>query len=140
MGAVLVIRTHVIVERGVFDPQFALYAEEVEWQRRLCGGQPQRMLFVPQAQVIHFEGQSSKQMPVQRQIWFYQSRLREAFLAYGIVTLRLVQIGLWLMFAGELLIEMLKWTVGHKREMRAERIAGYLRLLGALWHPNIRSN
>lgn len=140
VGAVLLIRTSVIVACGLFDPQFALYAEEVEWQRRLSGGQPQRMLFVPAAQVIHFEGQSSKQMPVQRQIWFYQSRLREAFLAYGIVTMRLVQMGLWLMFVGELLIEMLKWVMGSKREMRAERIAGYLRLLGSLWHPNIRSN
>lgn len=140
VGAVLLMRTAVIVQRGVFDPRFALYAEEVEWQRRLSAGTPQRMLFVPQAQVIHFEGQSSKQMPVQRQIWFYQSRLREAFLAYGMSTMRLVQLCLWLMFAGELVIETLKWVLGHKRTMRYDRITGYWRLLDALWHPDIISN
>jgi GT2 family glycosyltransferase len=140
VGAVLLMRTAIIAQRGVFDPRFALYAEEVEWQRRLSAGAPQRMLFVPQARVIHFEGQSSKQMPVQRQIWFYQSRLREAFLAYGLGTMRIVQLCLWLMFAGELLIETLKWALGHKRAMRRERMVGYLRLLGALRHPDIISN
>jgi hypothetical protein len=79
-------------------------------------------------------------MPVQRQIWFYQSRLREAFLAYGMPTMRIVQLCLWLMFAGELLIEMLKWALGHKRVMRHERMTGYRRLLTAVLHPDIISN
>jgi GT2 family glycosyltransferase len=140
VGAVLLFRTDIIVQRGLFDPRFALYAEEVEWQRRLSAGAGSRMLFVPQAQVIHFEGQSSKQMPVQRQIWFYQSRLREAFLAYGMPTMRLVQVCLWLMFVGELLIETIKWALGHKRTMRSERMTGYRRLLAALRHPDIISN
>ncbi len=140
VGAVLLMRTSVIAERGLFDPRFALYAEEVEWQRRLSAGESRRMLFVPQAQVIHFEGQSSKQMPVQRQIWFYQSRLREAFLAYGMPTMRVVQLGLWLMFVGELLVEAIKWSLGHKRPLRSDRIAGYARVLGALWHPDSTSN
>jgi GT2 family glycosyltransferase len=140
VGAFLLMRTAVIVQHGLFDPRFALYAEEVEWQRRLSADTAPRMLFVPQARVIHFEGQSSKQMPVQRQIWFYQSRLREAFLAYGVGTMRIVQQCLWLMFVGELLIETIKWAIGHKRTMRRERMTGYLRLLGALWHPDIISN
>jgi GT2 family glycosyltransferase len=140
VGAVLLMRTDIIVQRGLFDPRFALYAEEVEWQRRLSANISPRMLFVPQARVIHFEGQSSKQMPVQRQIWFYQSRLREAFLAYGMTTMRLVQLCLWLMFAGEFLIETMKWALGHKRPMRSERMTGYWRLLEAMWHPDIISN
>lgn len=140
VGAVLLMRTRAIVAHGLFDPRFALYAEEVEWQRRLSAGETQRMVFVPRALVVHFEGQSSKQLPVQRQIWFYQSRLREAFLAYGMATMRLVQLGLWLMFVGELLIETIKWVIGHKREMRRERLLGYVRLLGALWQPDISSN
>lgn len=138
VGAVLLMRTEIITRRGLFDPRFALYAEEVEWQRRLSAGVAQRMLFVPQAVVVHFEGQSSKQMPVQRHIWFYQSRLREVFLAYGMPTMRVAQLGLWLMFVGEVLVEMCKWAIGHKRQMRRERISGYVQLLGALWQPDIR--
>lgn len=135
VGAVLMVRTAAIQVHGVFDAHFALYAEEVEWQRRLSAGMSQRMLYVPDAVVTHFEGQSSRQLPVQRQIWFYQSRLREAFLAHGMIIMRVVQICLWLMFVGEVGVETTKWAVGHKRVMRAERIRGYLQLLGALWHP-----
>lgn len=133
VGAVLVVRTTAVQAHGLFDAGFALYSEEIEWQRRLCGGQTNGMAYVADAHVTHYEGQSSQQIPAQRLIWFVESRLREATLAHGAGIATLVRVGLWLQYAGEWAIEACKWALGHKRTLRYARMHAYARVLGALW-------
>lgn len=133
VGAVLVVRTAVVQQRGLFDAGFALYSEEIEWQRRLTNGQRDGMAYVADALVMHYEGQSSQQIPAQRLIWFFQSRLREATLAHGVVTAAVVRGGLLMQYVGEWVLEAGKWLVGHKRLLRQERMHGYARLLGEIW-------
>lgn len=133
VGAVLVMRTATVQQHGLFDAGFALYSEEIEWQRRLTQGQPARMAYVAEAVVTHYEGQSSQQIPAQRLIWFYQSRLRDATLAYGAGIATVVRWGVLVQYVGEWLLETGKWVLGHKRALRLERMHSYARVVQAIW-------
>jgi len=133
VGAALVVRRSAIVQHGLFDAEFALYSEEVEWQRRLTAGEPGAVAYCATAEIVHYEGQSSQQMPTQRLIWFYQSRLREATAAHGRFIATVVRVALSMMYVIELCIEVLKWGFGHKRALRAQRISAYAAVLRAIW-------
>lgn len=133
VGAVLMVRCNDVRRHGLFDAEFALYSEEIEWQRRLTQGRPNQMAYVAEALVTHYEGQSSQQIPAQRLIWFFQSRLRDATLAYGSGVARIVRAGLIAQYVGEWGIEALKWLLGHKRTLRRDRMQVYAQLLVALF-------
>jgi GT2 family glycosyltransferase len=132
VGAALVVRSERIRAVGLYDAAFALYSEELEWQRRLAGGHAGTMVYLPSAVVEHYEGQSSKQIPTQRLVWFVESRLRDAQLAHGTATRRVVQYGLMLQYAFEWCIEAAKWLLGHKRSLRRERVQMYGQVVRAL--------
>ena len=125
VGAALVVRSARVQEVGLFDAGFALYSEELEWQRRLTAGQPGAMVYLPTAVIEHYEGQSSSQIPTQRLVWFVQSRLRDAQLALGSGWRLFIQICYLILYGSELLVESAKWLVGHRRALRAERIQTY---------------
>ncbi len=133
VGAALMVRRSAIEQYGLFDAEFALYSEEVEWQRRLTAGQTGAVAYCAAAEIVHYEGQSSQQMPTQRLIWFYQSRLREATAAHGWFTAMVVRVALLMMYALELCIEATKWTVGHKRPLRQQRMQAYGAVWRAMW-------
>jgi N-acetylglucosaminyl-diphospho-decaprenol L-rhamnosyltransferase len=139
VGAAVVVRSSVVQQRGLFDEGFQLYSEEIEWQRRLTAAQPNAIAYVAEAVVTHFEGQSSAQIPAQRLIWFFQSRIRDAYLAFGAGVALLVRLGLVVMYVCEWLLEAGKWVAGHKRELRAHRMQTYAKLVESLlvWrmHP-----
>ena len=125
VGAALVVRSERVQAVGLFDAGFKLYSEELEWQRRLTAGQPGCMAYLPTAVVDHYEGQSSSQIPLQRLVWFVDSRLRDAQLALGAVRRLVIQIGYLKMYTIEWLIEASKWLLGHRRALRAERMRTY---------------
>jgi glycosyltransferase involved in cell wall biosynthesis len=139
VGAAVVVRSSVVQQRGLFDEGFALYSEEIEWQRRLTAAQPNAIAYVAEAVVTHFEGRSSAQIPAQRLIWFFQSRIRDAYLAFGAGVALVVRLGLVVMYVCEWLLEASKWVLGHKRALRATRMQTYRQLLQSLlvWrmHP-----
>jgi len=59
-GACMMVRREVMEQVGLLDENFFLYAEEIDWCRRIkeAGWE---VYFTPQAQVIHHIGQSSRQ-------------------------------------------------------------------------------
>ncbi len=132
VGAALVVRSARVREVGLFDAGFRLYSEELEWQRRLTGGLPGRMVYLPSAVVEHYEGQSSSQIPTQRMVWFVGSRLRDAQLAHGRARRFGIQVGYLTMYSIEWMLEASKWLLGHRRGMRAERVRTYAALLRAV--------
>ncbi len=66
LGATMMLRREVIQATGMFDEQFFMYAEEVDWQRRIekAGW---KIYCVPTAHVVHLGGQSTR-MVKQRSI------------------------------------------------------------------------
>ena len=59
-GACMMVRREMVEQVGLLDEHFFFYAEEIDWCRRIrkAGWQ---VYFIPQAQVVHHIGQSSRQ-------------------------------------------------------------------------------
>jgi GT2 family glycosyltransferase len=138
VGAALLVRRSAIERAGLLDAGFQLYSEELEWQRRIVGyGLKQRpanakVMFVPEAEIIHHEGKSSEQAVARRYITFQQSRLREAQMVYGWRFARVLQFFLLWAYGVDMLIEIAKWLVGHKRPLRRQRVRVYRQVVHGL--------
>lgn len=92
MGAFFGIKRAVLEQIGFFDEKFYLWFEEVDFcQRAKKAGWP--VVYAPIAQVIHYSGQSFRQLlPISRQWQFNQSMLHyfkkhHSFFAYFLLLL-----------------------------------------------------
>jgi N-acetylglucosaminyl-diphospho-decaprenol L-rhamnosyltransferase len=74
LGATMMLRSEVIQQTGMFDEQFFMYCEEIDWAWRIhhAGWNVQ---CVPAAHVTHFGGQSTAQIRPQTVINLWTSRL-----------------------------------------------------------------
>lgn len=75
LGATMMLRREVIQQVGMFDPEFFMYAEEVDWQWRIKDT-GWRILCVPTARVTHLEGKSASQDNTRRILNLWESRLK----------------------------------------------------------------
>ena len=150
VGAALLVRRAAIERAGLLDAGFAMYSEELEWQRRIGGrgsgvrGQgvspaprsldpdPSKIVYLPTATIVHHEGKSSEQAPARRYLQFQRSRLRDARATYGARFAVLLRLFLRAAYALDLAGEAAKWLLGHKRALRAQRVRVYWRVLREL--------
>ena len=123
-GAALLCRAEALRAAGGFDEGFFLYSEETDLCRRLRDA-GWRVRFEPSAEVVHHEGRSSDQAPAARHVHFQRSRLRYCAMHHGRAAAAWVRLGVRAEFVAELLLEALKWAVGHKRALRAGRVRAY---------------
>ncbi|MEO1290871.1 MAG: glycosyltransferase family 2 protein [Chloroflexota bacterium] len=75
LGATMMLRREVIQQTNMFDLQFFMYAEEVDWQWRIHNA-GWRILCEPQAHVVHLGGQSTGQVQPRSIVDLWTSRLR----------------------------------------------------------------
>jgi N-acetylglucosaminyl-diphospho-decaprenol L-rhamnosyltransferase len=127
-GAAFVVRREVIAEVGVFDPGFFMYSEEVDWQKRIKSA-GWRIVYLPQAQVVHYGGKSSDQVTPLRHIRFQTSKIRYFRKHHGIAAAATVRLVILLNYVWQLGVEGLKGLLGHKRDLRRERISAYWQVL-----------
>jgi GT2 family glycosyltransferase len=127
-GAAMLARREAIEEVGPLDEGFFMYSEELDWCRRFLEA-GWRVVYLPTAQIVHHVGKSSEQVMAARHIHFQTSKVRyfrKHESAFAAATLR------WILLANyvwQLGLEGAKWLVGHKRPLRAQRIAAYRRVL-----------
>lgn len=77
MGAFFMIRKEVIEKIGLLDEGYYLWFEEVDYCRRLLKKTDYKIYYTPVAQVIHYGGQSFKQVMTLKKQWlFYKSMMR----------------------------------------------------------------
>jgi hypothetical protein len=74
-GAALIVRRDIVEAIGLLDEDYFMYTEEVDWCRRIKGA-GWRNYWLPASQVIHFGGQSTKQVAGSMFLQLYQSKLR----------------------------------------------------------------
>ncbi len=132
VGAALLVRGAAIRAAGLFDERFFMYSEELEWQARLH--RQGRIVYVPDAEIIHYEGKSSEQVLAHRHIWFQQSKIRLAQIWFGWRYAYWLRLLLCLSYLYEMSVEGLKWLLGHRRPLRRQRMAVYRQVWVALWH------
>lgn len=130
VGAAMMVRAAAVEQAGGFDPAFRMFAEEVEWAYRLRR-RGWRTAYVPSVEVTHIGGASTSQDVPRRQLDFDASRLELQRRMYGPLVAPIVAAGLRLNYLTYIARESAKWVIGHRRDLRAERIRLYARCLRA---------
>lgn len=128
VGAGLLLRAEAIAQAGPLDEGYFLYFEELDWCRRIRQA-GWRVVYQPAAQIVHHEGRSTEQVPLQRHLHFGRSKVRYAQRSFGRGWARAVRCFLLTMYAWQWLIEAGKWLLGHRRALRQERMRVYAALL-----------
>jgi len=133
-GACLLGRRSALRAVGGFDEGFFMYAEELDLCARLRAA-GWRIAYEPAATVIHHEGASSAQAIPHRHINFNTSKVRFYRRRYGAPfgeLLRAFLLGTYLFQLGQ---EGAKWLLGHRRDLRRQRIGTYVRVLRSGLRP-----
>lgn len=129
VGAALLVRSSAIAEAELLDEGFFMYSEELEWQSRLGAAQSNSIVYLPTATILHHEGKSSEQNLARRHINFNRSKLRYAKLRWGRSVAWPLRVFLLTTYIIQLSIESGKWLLGHKRQLRRQRMAQYSTIL-----------
>jgi N-acetylglucosaminyl-diphospho-decaprenol L-rhamnosyltransferase len=127
-GAALMARREAIAQVGPMDAGYFMYSEELDWCRRFREA-GWRVVYLPTAQVVHYGGKSSEQVLPARHIHFQTSKVRYFRQYHGFVAAEALRLFLLGNYAWQLGLEAFKWLVGHKRPLRASRIAAYRQVL-----------
>jgi GT2 family glycosyltransferase len=82
LGAAMMVRWDAIAQAGPFDQEFHMYCEEIDWCMRIkrAGWD---IYCVPQAEVVHHEGQSTRQIREHSFVNLWRSRRRLYDKHYG---------------------------------------------------------
>jgi GT2 family glycosyltransferase len=131
VGAAILIRRDAWQQVGPLEEGFFMYFEETDWCRRSAAA-GWEVHYLPAAQVIHYEGKSSEQVVAARALRFQRSKLRYARKYFGAGWATLLRLFLWVTFAFQWLEESAKWLVGHRRELRRQRMVAYGQVLRGL--------
>lgn len=128
VGACMMVRREAYQEAGPLDEGFFMYSEELDWCYRMKG-LGWKVAYFPSAQVVHHEGKSSEQIVPQRHIRFQASKVRFFRKHHSRFRARSLRWFLLATYAYQWLREGLKWLIGHKRPLRAQRMAAYRQVL-----------
>ena len=128
VGACLLVRRQAYEQVGGLDEGYFMYSEELDWCRRIktAGWE---IVYLPTASIIHHEGKSSEQVVPARHIYFQSSKVRYFRKHHGAFQAEALRWFLLLTYAYQAAREALKWLIGHKRPMRAERVGAYRQVL-----------
>jgi N-acetylglucosaminyl-diphospho-decaprenol L-rhamnosyltransferase len=73
LGAAMLIRGSIAEATGGFDPNYHMYCEEIDWSWRIRKA-GWTAYAVPQAEIVHFGGSSTRQAPARSVLNLWQSR------------------------------------------------------------------
>lgn len=128
VGAALLLRREAYEQVGGFDEGFFMYSEELDLCRRLKTA-GWKVVHFPAARIIHHEARSSAQVPAATHIRFNTSKVRYFRKYHGAAVAEALRLYLLANFAAQLVLEWVKGLLGHKRELRAQRVRAYAEVL-----------
>lgn len=134
VGAAFVVRREVTDRIGGLDEQFFMYSEEMDFCKRAKAAGWQ-VWYTPDATVIHQEGQSSKQDVPFRHINFQTSKIAYFRKHYGRLYGGLLRYFLLGTYISQYVEEWAKLRLGHKAELRRERLALIRKVLASGLRP-----
>ena len=130
VGAALMARRAVWDQVGGFDEGYFMYSEELDWCRRVKAA-GWRIVYLPAAQITHYEGKSSEQVVAARHIRFQISKIRYFRKFHGPRSAGFLRAFILGAFAVEWRLEAAKWLLGSKRALRRDRMTVYRQLLAS---------
>lgn len=127
-GSALMARREVYEQIGGLDEGYIMYSEELDWcyRAKQAGWS---VVYLGTSDIVHHGGKSSEQVGARKHIYFQQSKIRYFSKVYGLGFARFLRAFLLLNYAWQLAIEGLKSLIGHRREMRRQRVATYWQVL-----------
>jgi len=128
VGACIMVPARVVDEVGMLDEAYFMYSEELDWCRRIKNA-GYRIVYLPDARVVHYMGKSSEQAVTERHLNFQRAKLRYFRKFQGRLSAMFLRIILLLNYAVQLLLELVKGIIGHKRPLRWQRARSYLSVL-----------
>lgn len=137
VGACLLVRREAYEQVGGLDEGFFMYSEELDWCKRIKDA-GWEVVYLPTATVIHHEGKSSEQVVPARHIRFQSSKVRYFGKHHGAFQAEALRWFLLATYVYQAAREGLKWLVGHKRALRAERVRAYRQVLRSGLRGNLR--
>lgn len=133
-GACLMVPRRIIQQVGVLDEGYFMYSEELDWCRRIVDA-GWRIVYFPEAKIVHYVGKSSEQAVTERHINFQQAKLRYFRKYYGRVPALILRIFLLATYLWQIMVEAAKGILGHQRAMRRQRIQSYWQVVRSGLHP-----
>jgi hypothetical protein len=130
-GCALVARREVYEGIGPLDTGYVMYSEELDWCKRAKTA-GWRVVYVGAARITHYGGKSAEQVEAQKHIYFQQSKIRYFRKFHGLGVAIALRIFLLASYLIQIALEGAKAAVGHKRPMRRNRIATYIKVVRAL--------
>lgn len=127
-GAALLARRAAVDQVGPLDEDFFMYSEELDWCRRFRQA-GWRVVYLPTAQIVHHRGKSSDQAVAARHIHFQTSKVRYFRKHHGALAAECLRLFLLGNYVTQIAVEGAKWLLGHRRPLRAQRIAAYRQVL-----------
>jgi len=128
MGAAMMLPADVETAVGGMDPGYFMYSEELDWCRRIKAA-GWRVIYFPQAKIIHHEGKSSEQAIAARHINFNRAKLRYYRKYHGRLAALLLRAFLLKSYVYQIVVEGVKGLLGHKRPLRWQRIKVYWQVI-----------
>jgi len=134
VGAAMLARRSVLeavrmpIYEGPFDQGFFMYSEELDLCRRIKQA-GWRVVYVPQAVIVHYEGRSSEQVVAARHIHFNTSKVRYYAKYFGQNWAEVLRHYLLLEFYLQWQTENLKRLLSHKRALRSARMEIYRQVI-----------
>jgi len=127
-GSALMARREVYEQIGGLDEGYIMYSEEMDWCHRARDA-GWRRVYVGAARIVHHGGKSSDQVVARRHIYFQQSKVRYFRKFHGRLAGEALRVYLLALYAWQLGLEWLKGRLGHRPELRRERVAAYREVL-----------
>ncbi len=124
MGACIMVPHRVLDEVGGMDEDYFMYSEELDWCRRIRDA-GYRVVYLPTAQVVHVEGASSEQAVTARHVNFQRAKLRYFRKYHGRDAAFFLRVVLLLNYLIQIGVEGVKGLLGHKRDLRWQRVRSY---------------
>lgn len=134
MGAALVVRREIVTAVGGMDESYFMYSEELDWCRRIVDA-GWEVVYLPTAQIIHYQGKSSEQASTARHINFNRAKLRYFRKYHGRTAAGVLRLVILANFASQLVVEGIKGLFGHRRSLRKQRVASYWAVLRSGLRP-----
>ena len=130
-GCALMARREVYEQIGRLDEGYVMFFEETDWCHR-ARQHGWRVVYVGDARITHYGGQSTEQVEANKHIHFQHSKLRYYRKFHGRGLALALRGFLLLSYGAQIMSEGGKALLGNQRPMRTQRIQTYLRVIRAL--------
>jgi len=111
-----------------------MYSEELDWCRRINDA-GWRIVYLPQAKIVHHVGKSSEQAVTERHINFQQAKLRYFRKHHGRIAAGIIRAVILANYTWQLALEGAKGLVGHNRKLRRQRVQAYWQVIRSGLRP-----